>query len=391
MRLLNLCLALFCSLVSLAQTTKPQPILGFAIELKPIPWYKEQQVLWKKEIDTNKQNANAWYNYYRVSRNLTRIDPDDTRSRDAKDSSLTKIVNEMETYVPQSYEFNLCKWLIGGNDIASKPYLQKAIALGEGRTEYLPDAVILYEQERNLAKKAEYLQKMLDLGAFSTGLLYYNYNVLVGLAPNAILISNGDNDTYPIWLLQQKGIRKDVTLLNSSLLYIDDYRNKMFKELGLNPWNPFIKPFPITAEEYEQGEKRMKTEMLAKLSENKYKAPVYIAVTCGELYAKANENNLYLTGLTYQYSKTPIDNIALIRRNFEKNYALDYIDKDFYLDLSSYYAKTSNMNYVIPMIKLWDHYKLAGEIEKADGLKQKIMAIVKGREEEKETLAYLNQ
>jgi hypothetical protein len=49
------------------------------------------------------------------------------------------------------------------------------------------------------------------------------------------------------------------------------------------------------------------------------------------------------------------------------------------------------MNYVIPMIKLWDHYKLAGEIEKADGLKQKIMAIVKGREEEKETLAYLNQ
>jgi hypothetical protein len=232
---------------------------------------------------------------------------------------------------------------------------------------------------------------MLDLGAFSTGLLYYNYNVLVGLAPNAILISNGDNDTYPIWLLQQKGIRKDVTLLNSSLLYIDDYRNKMFKELGLNPWNPFIKPFPITAAEYEQGEKRMKTEMLAKLSENKYKAPVYIAVTCGELYAKANENNLYLTGLTYQYSKTPIDNIALIRRNFEKNYALDYIDKDFYLDLSSYYAKTSNMNYVIPMLKLWDHYKLAGEIEKADGLKQKIMAIVKGREEEKETLAYLNQ
>ncbi len=390
MRLYTLIFLTLSSIIALGQTEKPAPILGFAIELKPTEWYLKQQVLWKKELDKDPKNAEAWYNYYRVSRNLSRLNPEDKRSKEAKDSSLTDLVNEMEKQVPNSYEFNLCKWMTGGNRLEYKKYLLKAIALGEGRTEYLPDAVVLFEQERNHQKKAEYLQKWLDLGAYSPGLMYYNYNVLMGLEPNAILISNGDNDTYPIWLLQQKGIRKDVTLLNTSLLYLDDYRNKMFAELGLKPFEPFKKPFPITQEEYDAGEKRMRTEMLELLSQNKYQSPVYIAVTCGELYAKENEKNLYLTGLTYQYSKTNIDNIALLRKNFELNYALDYLDKDFYFDRSSYYSKQSNMNYVIPMIKLWEHYKLCGEKLKAEKIKSQILSIVKGRPEEQETAAYLN-
>ncbi len=391
MRIFSALILLFLSVTALGQTEKPAPILGFAIELKPTDWYLKQQQLWKQTLDKDKNNASAWYNYYRVSRNLSRLNPADTRSKDAKDSALKDLVDEMEKNVPQSYEFNLCKWMTGGNSLEYKKYLLKAIELGEGRTEYLPDAVILYEQERNHKKKAEFLQKWLDLGAYSPGLLYYNYNVLIGLEPNAILITNGDNDTYPIWLLQQRGIRKDVTLLNTSLLYLDGYRNTMFAELGLKPFEPFKKPFPITMEEYQAGEKRMRTEMLDILSQNKYKSPVYIAVTCGDLYAQENQNNFYLTGLCYQYSKTNIDNVALLRKNFELNYALDYLDKDFYFDLSSYYAKESNMNYVVPMVKLWEHYKLCGETSKADKIKLQILSIVKGREEEKETADYLNQ
>lgn len=391
MKLQSTFLILLLSFSALGQTEKPEPILGFAIELKPTEWYLKQQKLWQQVLDKDKSNAAAWYNYYWVSRNLSRLDPTDTRSQGAKDSSLKDLVNDMEKFVPKSYEFNLCKWMTGGNSLEYKKYLLKAIDLGEDKTEYLPDAVILYEQERNLVKKAAFLQKWLDLGAYSPGLMYYNYNVLIGLEPNAILISNGDNDTYPIWLLQQRGIRKDVTLLNSSLLYLDDYRNKMFAELGLKSFEPFRKPFPITMEEYQAGEKKMKTEMLEILSQNKYKSPVYVAVTCGDLYTKENENNFYLTGLTYQFSKTNIDNIALLRKNFELNYALDYLDKDFYSDRSASYASSSNMNYIIPMVKLWEHYKLCGETDKAQKIKKQILIIVKGKPEEKETEAYLNQ
>ena len=154
----------------------------------------------------------------------------------------------------------------------------------------------------------------------------YAYNLLMSCEKDGVLFTNGDNDTFPLWALQEAyGIRRDVRIVNLSLLNTDWYIKQLKK---LEPkvaisyseeqisalrhqLNPILEPtryrMPKAGIEVmlpgrkELNALRVQDQMVVNIVDaNGWKKPVYFAVTVSDDNLMGLGPYLKMQGLVYR-------------------------------------------------------------------------------------------
>lgn len=369
----TLCLVAIVGLASMpdvaqAQTKveEPQKVETGVKVLHSAEWYKTQERLWKAEIKKNPKNEEAWGNYYRAVRYRSWCE-----SMPNLVQRLDSIVKDMEEAIPNTYTYYIIKFL---NDTHAEGNsgMAEAIKMRPDAVDDYPTFVSYLMQTNDEMMMKDILARWYNSGTYSSALLNNAYNELIGLAPNAIIFSHGDTQTFSKLILQQgKGVRPDVTIVDVTfMLYHQGYRKHMEKKLGL----------PDFGELVDNGTYVMKggtwNEVVAPLYRHFIEnadRPIYFS---SRMAVPDCTDKLYSEGLVIRYSEKNYDNLAVKRKNFEELYLTDYLRESFHPE--TYPASTDeyNFNYIPCFKSLLDHYKQTGNTTRYNELRNLMLRIV---------------
>ncbi|MEZ4772756.1 MAG: hypothetical protein R3D00_06190 [Bacteroidia bacterium] len=339
---------------------QPEQIARITRELRDYNYYKTQVSLWKKAVTANPEDENAWLNYYEANRAAGIVNegnrPENTEA----------LLSQMKKHLPESPTWNFLMYRNGGNDISRFPYLEKAYRLRPDMPQIMEEMVTYYEFSNNPGKRKEFNQKWYETGAMPEELLAFNYNVLVSLEPNAILFTNGDNDTYPAWMLQDvMKVRPDVIVLNRSLAMDKPYLTGLLSRLNIKPFT-----FIPASDGYAPFQDKLVGHLLANAGR-----PLYFALTVSPESIKNHRENLYVVGLASKYSVKRFDNLAVLAKNVEEQFFLDHLKVNF-----SYFSPYSSITpmrstYLTPLLMLHQYYTEKKQTAKTAELKRLIEKI----------------
>lgn len=354
----------FCAVSFSGYSQKPEPVYSIIRQVHDFDWYEQQAMAWKKEIDNGTTNNMAWVYWFYANRNAERFV--DRKKWESKIGDYfvpaEKIIELAERSIPNTFEGYFLKTYskdLPGINSLTDSFLLRAHEIKPYDELLLPGLLNHYIAKNDKAGIETTCRKWFECNEIPQELLITAYNNLISLDSNAVLIVNGDNDTYPAWVMQYgQKIRPDVLVLNLSMAtYSNAYREAVFKEHG-------FQPIALNADSVGST-----ARLLKHLVSTVKSRPVYVSIFTGSKEYKEFENKMYFVGLSLKYSEKPFNNTAVLRNNVENKYLTDFLKRSFYNYPSASMVKIINGGYVASFLKLSEYYKQSGEPEKAKRMK----------------------
>jgi hypothetical protein len=367
-----------------AQDDKPQKVHSIIYIRKDFDWYVKQYDLWKKELEKNKKNPDAWMNVITAARMAKMTSPDDEK-REHWTQTEKESLNGFEKYISGTYEFWVLKrWqaFISWEEIDNpdqlkerrneiQKYCLNAYEIDPDRPDVYGSMMNFYVEENNQAKITEIANRWLASKNITYSLYALNYNMLASCSENAIVFTAGDNDTYPTWILQNaKNFRKDVTVINIWLAHNNrEYRNTIFAKANIPVMNENPKSKNIIIDHVVEnlGDKQL------------FFAPNFDVSSYDSLAEK-----VFNVGAALAYSEHDLNNTSLLVYNFENNYLLDQLKYGIQYEEWPEKAKETNFVYVSGLYSILEHYTITQQQSKKEGTKGMILNIVAGTQYEEE-------
>lgn len=373
---------IFLPVILMGQT--PEKQISFASESKSHAYYVEQAELWWKEIEKNKTAEDSWYNYYRACRNAqgTANWREDFVNESPFLRSGPDIVKLMGKYIPDTFTYNYVSYSQRGIDPSKGSFLLKAYQMNpdfEGiNSEMVTYAVsILDNYLRKKVNNAWYLRNEL-----SPGLLAYAYNVLMSLESSSVLLTQHDNDSYPVWMLQDvKGIRSDVMVINFDFLLLDSYREKVFNTLKIKQLDLKL------TDSYEVNWKNVLRHLLTNYSNAR---PLYIGMTVSRDLYKDFSDKISISGLAFRFRPETGNMVELNRQLIEHSFLLDYLKVQLMPDSNQKNTDRLNLNYLRSFKIVYSSYKSNKEVINADKIRE-LALIIAGRSADESVINQTNQ
>jgi tetratricopeptide (TPR) repeat protein len=201
----------------------------------------------------------------------------------------------------------------------------------------------------------------------------YAFNILNSCDRDAILFTNGDNDTFPLWYIQLvEGVRTDVRVVNLSLLntpwYIRQLRDEMAIPVGLEEQEiDGLQPIFISdRNQVWRVQDQMVQHIITSVQREGWKVPVYFAITVPSRNRPGLDDHLIMEGMAYRVVESSGEN----RVDTEIGYNLFTDQSRFRGIIDASVRKDENdrrliTNYVIAMLQLADTYQREGHPDSA--------------------------